>query len=373
MSDRVGRLALMSWSHQRKTWVHTPRPCLRSHRYIAAAGPAAVEGDAAEIAAAAIEARRWADVTVMVIGDSIGTTAGFGLESCGEMADRTSLDPPGSQLAMLEHVAAAGAPAPLVVVTLNGRPATFGAASQNAVLRNVSALLVAWRPGQEGGLAVADVLLGRVDPSGRLTQAWVQSAGHIRSPANPWMQDFPANGVPQKDNYDSTTAPLFPFGFGLSFTTFNLSAARCGGTARDAPSGARDAPSGARDAPSGTLSCNITVTNSGYRDGALAVQVYAQRPMTRGVSRLQRQLAGFEKVWVAAGASVRASIPINVQDLARYDPDARVWVVDAGTWQFWVSTCAGSAWGGWNAGKDRAQWGCDSVAAPGSTLRGVQF
>lgn len=92
--------------------------------------------------------------------------------------DRDDLDPPGGQLALLRAVAELGKP--LIVVLVNCRPMTFGAADGNALLRNVTALLAAWRPGTEGARAVVDLLFGQVEPSGRLAQNWIRSVGQVR-------------------------------------------------------------------------------------------------------------------------------------------------------------------------------------------------
>eukprot|EP00935_MAST-01C_sp_MAST-1C-sp1_P000418 g418.t1 len=377
------------------------------------------DADTSGLADAVALHKNWSELTVLVVGDSTAGSAGFGHESCGEGADRDKLDLPGGQMALLEALLRAGTggdadadadtgagagagtsagagagtgggggggggtAAPVIVILIHGRPATFGPG--NALLRGgagaagVGALLAAWRPGEEGGHAIVDLLTGRASPSARLTQAWVQSAGAVRSPANPWMQDFPANANPPKDYFDSTAAPLFPMGFGLSYADFTL------GTMTLEPASVR-VPASSPPAIDQLCNVSVTITATGgarSRPSACVVQIYAERPLTRGFNTMQRQLVGFGKsAPIAAGSgAVTLVIPVRVADLARYMPATATaaagagaglrrraqsrqgWVVDEGTWTLHAATCAGSAWGGWTGEKDKVLWGCEGVSA----------
>ena len=137
---------------------------------------------------AAVAAAAAAALTIIAVGDSIP----IGQGSCTEMHDADSVDLPGSQLALIAAVAALQKP--VVVVLFNCRPVTFGAGpfsaygANGALLDSLPAVVAAWRPGEEAGNAVVDMLTGAVPPSGRLTQNWVRTAGAVKSPASPYLQ-----------------------------------------------------------------------------------------------------------------------------------------------------------------------------------------
>ena len=258
------------------------------------------------------------DAVVVVLGDSTS--------SCGEGQDRDDLDLPGSQLALLAALAAATPriTAPLVLVLINGRTATFGAADGNRLLDSVAALLVAWRPGQEGGAAIANLLFGAANPSGRLPNQWVRSAAHAGGgPASPWLQerngDWRGAVGAEGRGYPgyccgaaNPSTPLFEFGAGLSYTSFSLS-------------GLALAPRPAN--ASSPLGVSVRVSNGGARDGTCVVLVFAQDPVGVASGRLVRpwkRLVAFARVAVAAQAAVTASIDVELDDLAFYDSDMRL-------------------------------------------------
>ena len=151
----------------------------------------------------AVAAAHSADVVVAVLGDSQHT--------CGEMVDRSDLDLPGGQLPLLQALTATGKP--VVVLLIHGRQVTFG--RNNIGLDGVDALMIGWRPGEEGGPAFLNVLSGQTSPSGRLAQAWPRSVGGIGGPGAPYLYPFQGNHMGEAySGGDGPSSPLFQFGYG---------------------------------------------------------------------------------------------------------------------------------------------------------------
>lgn len=257
------------------------------------------------------------DVAVVVIGDSLRT--------CGEWGDRDSLDPAGGQLQLLQAVAAVAHTT--VVVLIHGRPATFG--YDNALLANVSALLAAWRPGEEGGTAIANIITGAVNPSGKLAQSWPRSVGQVMGGAAPWLQRVRGKWVANSrgcagdaqgrcyDPYvDSDSTPLFPFAFGLSYTTWAYEALTLEHPGGVSPLLAGP-PGGDVFMPAATAV--VTVRNSGQVAGQEVVQVYVVDPAGLPFVPFWRRLVGFAKVRLAPGERAAVRVPLLWADLAQYD------------------------------------------------------
>lgn len=262
--------------------------------------------------AAAVAAADAADVAIVVVGD---TWANYGQGTCAEGIDADTIDLPGGQLALLDALTR-NSSTPVVVVLIHGRPATFGAGPfaatgpNNALLARIPALLAAWRPGEEGGHAVWDILRGVVNPSGRLTQNWLRNAGAVRGISSPWMQ-LRRNGLELVYVTEPVT-PLFPFGFGLSYTQFTLG-------------GAITVAGALTNGTVYTVSGTISSTG---RDALAVVQLYASQNAPTKFVRYQLTLACFAKVFVPANsAGMPWSMDCRVDDLDYYDPDVGNYVV----------------------------------------------
>ena len=256
-----------------------------------------VRGDDTSGFAEALAVAQEADVVVAVMGDLAGM---FGRGTSGEGCDVDSLELPGVQRPFLERLLELGKPVVLVLVT--GRPYAVGWA-----LDRCAAVVQAFFPGQEGAAALAGVLTGRVNPSGRLPLSLPRSpGGQPHSYLHP-----PLGGGGSVSNLD--TSPVAPFGHGLSYTTFDHTDVRL--VDPSVPTG-------------GAFTARVRVRNTGPRAGADVVQVYAH-PTARGVTRPTVQLLGFARVELEAGAAADVELTIPTSRLAYAGRDLRR-VVDPG-------------------------------------------
>ncbi len=253
----------------------------------------------------AAELAKSADVVIAVVGITPGlegeempaSAAGF------SGGDRTSLDLPAPQQKLLESLAAGGKP--LIVVLTNG-----SALAVNWAQKNSSAILDAWYPGEEGGSAVADVLSGDYNPSGRLPVTFYTGVDQL----------------PSFDNYSMagrtyryfTGTPLYPFGFGLSYTTFAYANARVD----------RE-----QIAPTGEVNVSVDVKNTGTTAGDEVVELYATHPGVTGAPI--RALAGFTRVRLAAGEQRTVTIPLRDRQLSIVDENGKRRIL-AGTVELWI-------------------------------------
>ena len=253
-------------------------------------------------------ARDWRlsiDSAVSVIRRSDVAVIVAGIEE-GEFRDRSSLSLPGHQEELIQRVAATGKP--VVVVLVGGSAITM-----SRWLDRVDGVVDAWYPGEEGGHAVADVLFGDADPAGRLPITFPMAEGQL-----PLVYDHKPTG--RGDDYlDLTGQPLFPFGFGLSYTTFEYSALRI---------------EPAVIAPSGAAVVHCRVTNTGPRAGDEVVQLYV-RDVLASVARPVMQLAGFQRVHLAPGEAADVAFEIGPEQLHMLDKSMH-WVVEPGAFRVMV-------------------------------------
>lgn len=256
--------------------------------------------------AQAVAAARGAQLAVLVLGERA--------EMSGEAGSRASLGLPGVQQQLLERVAATGTP--VVLVTMSGRPLILEWAAEH-----VPAILQTWFLGVESGHAVADVLFGDANPSGRLPVTVPRAVGQI-----PLYYNHKATGRPPDERnrftskyLDVPTTPRYPFGFGLSYTTFAY---------RDL---GLSAPAiGASD----TLRVSVTVENTGRRAGTETVQLYV-RDEVASVTRPVKQLQGFRRVALNAGESQRVTFALPARALGLYDAQMR-YTVEPGSFRVFV-------------------------------------
>lgn len=240
----------------------------------------------------AVKAARQADVVVAVVGESRGMSH--------ESSSRTNLDIPASQRALISALKATGKP--LVLVLMNGRPLSIDVQQQQA-----DAVLETWFSGTEGGNAIADVLFGDYNPSGKLPITFPRSVGQIPTYYNhlsigrPFTPGKPGNYTSQY--FDEPNTPLYPFGYGLSYTDFSLSdVSLSAGTLK----------------PGATLTASVTVKNTGKRAGETVVQLYIQ-DVTASLSRPVKELKNFQKLMLQPGEEKVVQFKIDEDALKFYN------------------------------------------------------
>lgn len=260
----------------------------------------------------AVAAAQAAEVVVLVLGESA--------DMSGEGHSRVHLGLPGCQQELVDAVAATGKP--MVCVLMSGRPLVIP-----RLAGQVDALLAAWHGGIRAGRAVADILFGAVNPSGKLTASWPRAEGQI-----PVYYAHKSTGRPAAEAgtkqfaewfksvfMDEPNSPLFPFGFGLSYTTFEY---------RDLQ--VENPTLGLED----TLSVSATVTNNGGRAGTEVVQVYV-RDLVGSVTRPVKELKGFQKIRLEAGEAQVVRFEIPVKELG-FTGRNMGYTVEPGAFKVWI-------------------------------------
>ena len=265
----------------------------------------------------AVRAARDADAVVVAVGESA--------EMSGEAASRATLDLPGKQLELVKAVVATGRP--VVVVLMNGRPLTI-----NWIAENANAILETWFAGTEAGNAIADVLFGVVNPGGKLPVTFPRAVGQI-----PIYYNYKSTGRPPDiaNRYtskylDAPVSPLFPFGFGLSYSQFKLSDVRL---------------SAARIPPDGQVTVSVEVANTGRLAGDEVVQLYI-RHLAASVTRPVKELRGFRRITLQPAEKRRLEFTLAPPQLGFYNRAMR-FAVEPGLFKVFVGT---SSEGGLEAG-----------------------
>ncbi|MCX6281354.1 MAG: beta-glucosidase BglX [Bacteroidetes bacterium] len=242
---------------------------------------------------AAVKAARESDFVILALGES--------RDMSGEAASRTNIDLPGEQYTLAEAIIKAGKPT--TVVLFNGRPLAISRLEQIA-----PAILETWFGGTQAGNGIADILSGDVNPSGKITMSFPRNAGQIpvyynaKNTGRPFSNDRPDEKYVSR-YLDCPNTPLYPFGFGLSYTRFTYS-------------GIKTIVEGDR------ITITANVTNSGEKDGQEIVQLYIQDKVGT-ITRPLKELKGFKKLLIKKGETVNVSFSLSRDDLSFYHPDLK--------------------------------------------------
>lgn len=253
----------------------------------------------------AVNAARDADVSILAVGETA--------EMSGEAASRTSLDLPGRQMELIQAIHALGKP--YVIVLMNGRPLTI-----NWLADNSPAILETWFAGTQAGAAIADVLFGDINPGGKLPVTFPRTLGQV-----PIYYNHKTTGRPPTDQkytskyLDVPVTPLYPFGYGLSYTQFKIGPPQLSTT---------------RIGPNGQLTVNMEVENTGQRTGDEVVQLYI-RDEASSVTRPVKELKGFQRITLRPGEKQRVQFALTPEHLGFYNREMR-FVVEPGEFKVMV-------------------------------------
>lgn len=265
-----------------------------------------------QLLAEALQVANQSDIIVAALGESA--------EMSGESSSRTNLEIPKAQKDLLQQLIKTGKP--VVLVLFDGRPLVI--TEEN---KSVPAILNVWFPGSEAGYAIADVLFGDVNPSGKLSATFPRSVGQVpiyyaaKNTGRP-LGNKQGNFEKFRSNYlDERNEPLFPFGFGLSYTAFQYSNLRLSANTMK---------------NNDKLQASVDVTNAGNVDGKEVVQLYI-RDLVGSVTRPVKELKGFKKISLKKGETKTVNFEITVEDLKFYNSDLQ-FVAEPGRFQLFIGT-----------------------------------
>ncbi len=253
--------------------------------------------------ARAIALVKQSQVAVLVLGEAQTMS--------GERASRSSLTLPGRQQQLLEAAVATGKP--VVLVLLNGRPLDITWASQH-----VPAILDAWYPGTEGGNAIANLLFGDANPGGKLPVTWPRDVGQVPIYYAHNLTQIP--DAPDTRYWDGSSAPLYPFGYGLSYTKFRLDGLKV--STASVKSGS-------------PLTVSIEVQNTGPVAGDQVVQLYTHQRFG-SASRPVRELKAFRRISLKPGEKQTVALTLDTHDLGFWSPQTHRWSIEPGIFDLWV-------------------------------------
>lgn len=258
----------------------------------------------------AISIAKNADVIVAAMGEAA--------EMSGESSSRSNIELPNNQRALLKELLKTGKP--IVLVLFTGRPLAIKWEDEN-----IPSILNVWFAGSEAGYAIADVLFGDVNPSGKITATFPQNVGQIpiyyshkntgRPLEGEWFQKFRSNYL------DVSNEPLYPFGYGLSYTTFKYDNLKL---------------SSSSIVEDGNINVSVNISNTGNYDGAEVVQLYIQ-DLVGSITRPVKELKGFKKIFLKAGESETVNFTININDLKFYDSEMN-YIAEPGEFKVFVGT-----------------------------------
>ena len=255
---------------------------------------------------AAVAAAKKSDASILVLGELANMS--------GEYASRSTLELPGLQQALLEKVVALGKP--LVLVLVSGRPLNISWASEH-----VPAIVMAWQPGTEAGNAIADILFGDANPGGKLPVSWPRSAGQEPLYYSHNVTQYPESDPEYRSRYwEGPSTPVYPFGFGLSYTTFSIS---------DLQLSKSELKAGQ------SLEATVKVTNSGSVAGDEVVQLYIHQ-RAGSTSRPIRELKGFERVALQPGETKTVRFTLGKKELTYWSEARKSWVEEPEEFDVWV-------------------------------------
>jgi len=253
----------------------------------------------------AVSLAKNSDVAILALGEIDLMSA--------ESASRSSLKLSNGQQELLEAIAGTGKP--VVLVLVNGRPLEVTWAAEH-----IPAILEAWYPGSQGGKAIADVLFGDANPAGHLPVSWPRSTGQLPLYYNHNLTQLPETAPDFKSRYwDILSTPLYPFGYGMSYTTFSFTNLRATPAAR----------------VGGTVDVSVDVTNTGSRGGDAVAQLYIHQ-RAGSASRPVRQLKGFERLALEPGKKQTVHFTLGKDELQFWSPAEKKWVVEPEQFDVWV-------------------------------------